>query len=172
MPDLGSGGDLSGVTEDDMKGGSWKALEPGTYRFMVEGSDYKETKKGNGMRLGLKLTSLESNYPNAKLYEYLTLVHPNPDTVKIARAKLKALALAVGHPAPDHIARSEELHGIPMLVKVGRKKAQEGFGDANGFDNYVVDYFPMSAASSGSAASPPAYTPDDIPPPSDDDIPF
>ena len=156
--------DLSDVQDDDMQGGAWRALPDGEYACEVVESDYKRTKAGNGMVLTLKVEILEPEYRNRHFFDHMTLEHPNADTVRIARAQLKRIALAVRHPNPNLIGDSFELHNVPMLVKLTREKAKSGFGDANGYENRVMSYSPMGSQAAAQSNGPrPQTAADDIP---------
>lgn len=164
--------DLSEVREEDMEG-TWRALPSGDYAFTITDSDYKDTKGGDGKCLHLLLECVEPDR-SAKLRDFLTLRHPNSDTVRIAKARLKSIAIAVGHPNPDYVKRSEELHNIPMLCRVSREEAEEPkYGDVDGWRNRIVSYKPMDGRGT---VDPPADSgpsdQDEPPPPSDDDIGF
>lgn len=162
---------LSDITEDDMGGGQWTAWEQGEYRMMVVGSEYKATRNGDGHYLNLELTCLDGERHDQKKFDILVLEHPNQDTTKIARAKLKELAIACGHPSPDHISDSEELHGIPVRAYITKKKSKDPqYGDASGFENRIAGYKACEeTARSAPAARPqaasqePAHVRDDIP---------
>ena len=145
---------LSDVSDEDMGGGGWTAWPQGDYRMMVIGSEYKATKAGDGHYLNLKLVCLDGEQNGKEKYDILVLEHPNPDTTKIARAKLKELAIAVGHPTPDQVDESEDLHGVPMQVYITRKKAKDPqYGDGQGFENRIAGY---SAAEERKASPPQA----------------
>jgi hypothetical protein len=151
--------DLSGVDENDA-GGSWRALPDGEYIARVVKSDYKQTRSKNGMVLKLEIKT--STPKEGTFFENLTLQHPNADTVRIAKAKLKALAVACRHPNPDRIEQSEELHDISFTV-VLKRVADKDFGDSDGFANRVMSYRPMGA---------PASTRQTAQPKPKDDVPF
>lgn len=138
--------DLSGVTKEEaerMRG--WRALPPGEYRFIVLSSDYKTTKNGDGMCLHLDLQCIEREHERVKLRDFLTLEHDNPQTVQIANARLKQLAIACGHPNPDFIGDSRELHNKPFLAILTREKVEQ-YGDAEGFKNQIARYKSVGAS--------------------------
>lgn len=141
MPYLGE--DLSGVDESDAQG-SWRALPDGEYVARILKSEYKQTRNRDGMVLKLEIRTATPR--EGTFFENLTLQHPNSDTVRIAKAKLKAIAVAVRHPNPDRIENSEELHDIPFSVVLKRQK-DERFGDSEGFANKAVAYKPIGAPS-------------------------
>lgn len=178
MAKLGGGGDCTGVTEDDMNsgGGGWEAMPAGWYRFMVESSEYKPTNAGNGMCLHLSLRCLDQEHLSAEKRDFLTLEHPNADTTRIARAKLKQLAIAVDHPTPDLVGDSSDLHNKPVMVKLGVEKAKDPqYGDRNGMQNRVFAYksiadYRAENAGSGKPSAPRQATAPAAP--VDGDIPF
>jgi hypothetical protein len=167
MPRLDA--NLADVKDEDMGGGGWRAFKDGEYVFHVLESDYRPTKAKNGMVLELVYECIDpAAGRSGKVYEYLCLEHPKSDVVRIAKAKLKELAIAVGHQNPDFIRASEELHNRPFILKVKRVKAEEGFGDDQGMKNEAIGYVPMGSQRPRTAAAN-----GDEPPPHDDaDIPF
>jgi hypothetical protein len=156
--------DLSDVQDDDMQGGSWRALPDGEYACEIVESDYKRTKKGDGMVLKLKVEILEPEHRGRHFFDHMTLQHPNADTVRIARAQLKRVAVAVRHPNPNMIGDSVELHNVPMLAKLTREKSKGNFGDADGYENRVMAYNPMGSQTAAPKNAPrPQTAADDIP---------
>ncbi|HEX9639996.1 MAG TPA: DUF669 domain-containing protein [Candidatus Krumholzibacteria bacterium] len=184
MARLGEGGDCRNVSDEDMEAtGGWVAMPEGWYRFMVESSDYKRTKAGDGMCLHLSLRCLErGKHQGEEKRDFLTLVHPNDDATRIARARLKQLAVATGHPKPDYVEDSNQLHNKPVMVKLGLEEASDPkYGDRNGNQNRVFGYLSIAdyRAKHGNggeeapgAAAPPPPTGDEPPPHNDADIPF
>jgi len=171
---------LDTVTDDDMAGvGAWRAMEAGEYRFLCEASDYKPANSGDGMVLHLEHRCVEPDrYAGKQLRDFLTLEHSNSDTVRIARAKLKQLAVAIGHANPDVIDNSEELHNVIFIAQVGVETAKNPrYGDADGNQNRIVCYKPLADAS-GTTPTPPrpqseAPQPESpIPAHAADDVPF
>jgi len=163
--------DTSSVTEEDMSGGGgdYMSIETGEYPFIVVKSTYKPNNKNNGWVLGLQQQCLDPAIGKRVLFDHLNLVNPSEDAVKISLARLKQLALAVGHPTPDRIESSEDLHGKPYILRVVKRRAKPDrvqYADSEGFENVIAEYKPFSTP----AATPPA----DAPPsrPSDDDVPF
>ena len=90
--------DLTDVTQEDLDsgGGGWLAMPEGWYRFVIQSSDYKQNHAGTGWRIGLQFHCVEpGQFAKQKLFEYLSVVHRNADTMRIARAHLKQLAIAL-----------------------------------------------------------------------------
>ncbi len=129
--------DLSGV--DVTAEPEWKALPDGTYRAMVTHSEYKETASGFGKCLHLTFTILDGEHETRTVRDFLTLEHKNETPVRIAMEKLKRLALAAGLDGGS-VDDSDELHTKPVMVTVSREKADNGYGDDDGFQNRVKKY--------------------------------
>lgn len=170
-----AGIDLSSVKEEDLnKGGRRKLLPDGWYRMMLAKDELKPSKKTKGgLVLHATFRILDPGH-EGELREFLTVKHPNAETVQIAKAALKALAIAVGHPNPDRIMASDELFTKPFM---GRVYTQEGKGDQQD-NNRIGAYLSLDAyreQEGGEDVGPAATQPpqgEEPPPPSDDDIPF
>ena len=163
--------DLSDIKDDDMGGsGGWTAWPTGDYRMMITGSEYKPTKAGTGMMLVLDMACLESSLQGQKKTCWLVLQHPNADTMRIAKARLKELAIATDHPTPDQVDESSDLHNKPFLASITKKWSDDPkYGDDQGFTN---DFAGFKACGDGAApqAPPPSNSP--LPSMGNDDIPF
>ena len=141
MPRIGAA--LSDVKDDDMPRGSWVALESGKYPFMITSSEYRRTKVGDGMCLHLHLQCIHPSHSRVQLRDFLTLEHRVPDTVRIAKGRLKQIALACKVKNPDFVENSEELHNIPFLASVSKEEAQDPkYGDVDGYENRIAKYEP------------------------------
>ena len=163
------GQDLSGVKNEDMEG-SWRSLPEGDYPFFIFQSDYKKTSKGDGMCLHLRLKCVDPGHSKTELRDFLTLEHPNSDTVKIAKARLKSIAICVGHANPTHVENSEELHGTVLLAHVLQEEADNPkYGDSDGMQNRISYYKPANPAPNGQQQVQP---PEEEPPPPTDEPPF
>ncbi len=162
--------DLSDIGDDDMGGsGGWTAWPQGDYRMMITGSEYTATKAGTGMMLVLEMACLEPSLQGQKKTCWLVLQHPKADTMRIAKARLKELAIATDHPTPDQVDESSDLHNRPFLAFITRKKsADPKYGDGQGFTNDFAGF--KSCEVEGTAQAPPPPSSGGGAPP--DDIPF
>lgn len=157
---------LSGVTKEQMdRAGGWRAKDPGNYTFICTQSDYKPTSNGDGMCLHLQFQCVDRGHERFKIRDFLTLEHPNEKVVEIANAKLKTLAIAVGHPKPDFVRDSRELHNKRFTGVIVKEKVDR-YGDSDGFQNRVVGY---QAVGTSEDAAPNDYSEQEPPPPTDDD---
>ncbi len=97
-------------------GDEFKAWPDGTYRGMVTESDYIATKAGNGHYLMLTMACLDDSMKSRLHWENFNLDNPSVQTMQIAMAQLKSLAIAIGIPNPDQINDSSILHNKPFLI--------------------------------------------------------
>lgn len=95
----------------------------GDYEVQVENSEVKTTKTNNTM-LKITLTIISGAYTGRKIFENFVLSN------SIAMSRLKTLASVGGHPRPDCLTDSEELHGIKCIVSVTIKTDDE-YGPSN-----------------------------------------
>ena len=94
---------------------SFEPIPAGKYLAAIVDSTTKPTKNGAGEYLEIVLEVLEGPYKGRRLWERLTLKHPNDVVVRIASANLSAICHAV---AVMTLRDSHELHDIPMTVTV------------------------------------------------------
>lgn len=125
---------LSGFNANDVEpAGDFSPIPDGDYVACIVDSKMKGTKNGDGQFLELQLQVVEGEYQGRFIWDRLNLDNPNEKAVSIARGTLSAICRAVGKMTPDD---SNELHAIPMLVKVTR----ETWGDDGQTSNKVKSY--------------------------------
>tara|TARA_R110000803_G_scaffold210592_1_gene282849 strand:- start:459 stop:908 length:450 start_codon:yes stop_codon:yes gene_type:complete len=95
-------------------------IDAGWVLAEISKSEIKVTKdkKGKYIALSFKLDEDEEN-AGRMVYTNLNIVNSNETAVKIARADLKAICTAVGH--EGELEDTEDLHGIPMAIKLSVK---------------------------------------------------
>jgi hypothetical protein len=114
---------LNGFNANDVDPNvGFEPVPAGKYLAVIVDSRTKQTKNGAGEYLQLEFEIVDGPYKGRKVWERLTLRHPNETTVKIAKANLSAICRAVGVMKPSD---SVELHGIPLTVVVGLKKRED-----------------------------------------------
>ena len=133
-----------------------KALDPipaGWYNAKITESEMKPTKDGEGTMLALTLQVIDGQYANRKLFDRLNLQNKNAVAQNIAYQTLSAICHATG---VIQVQDSQQLHGIPLMVKVNLRPAGQGkdgqFYDAS---NEVKGY----KAIEGQQAPPPGFAP-------------
>ena len=92
----------------------FSALPAGDYSVLISSSEWKPAKSG-GQYLSLTLQVLEGPHQGRFLWHNLNLNHGNAQASEIAQRELSAICRAVGRMT---IEDSEQLHDIPMIVKV------------------------------------------------------
>lgn len=121
-------------------------IPAGKHVCVITGSEMKPTKAGDGEYLQVELEVIDGPHKGRKLWDRLTLKHPNETTVRIARGTLSAICRAVGVMAPTD---SVELHNVPLVASVGLKKRE----DTGEMTNVVKGYAKRESAAAPRAAA-------------------
>ena len=129
--------DVEVVDED------FSVLPSGEYPVIVEDSEFRETKAGDGHYLFLQLSVIDGHGKNRKLFDRLNLDNPNAQAVEISKKQLASLCRAVGK---QKISDSGELHDIPVVARVEIRKGSNGYQDSNDIKGYKK-YHSIPAAS-------------------------
>lgn len=104
------------------------------YLAVITATEMKPTKNGSGEYLQIELEVIEGPQKGRKLWDRLTLKHPNDLTVKIAKGTLSAICRAIGVMAPKD---SVELHNLPLVISVGCKKRDDNGEMTNVIKGYA-----------------------------------
>jgi hypothetical protein len=119
----------------------------GDYKAVITESEVKQTKAGDGQYLNLRVEIIEGEYSGRIVFVILNLWNPNPKAVEIANRELATIVAAVGKPGAQN---SEELHNIPMTIKVGLEQGKP-WVDTSGVQhdgepkNKIKNYLPYAA---------------------------
>lgn len=114
---------------------------------VLQRSEMKPTSKGDGHYLSLEFLVIEGKYEGRRFFDRLNLDNPNEQAVKIAERSLSALCRAAGK---LKVSDSEELHDIPVVLKLGVDPAR-GEYEAR---NKVKNYLPVENTRSGTDSKP------------------
>lgn len=116
----------------------FEAIPAGKYIAVINDSDMKDTRSGNGRYLQLEFEIVDGECKGRKVWTRLNLENSNPEAVKYARADLAAICRAVGvlHPAD-----SVELHNLPLQITVKCRRNQD-----DEMTNEVKSFAPVPAA--------------------------
>lgn len=98
-------------------------LPDGEYLAIIEASEWKKTKKGDGTFLELTLQVVDGACKGRKVWDRLNLDNPNAVAVEIAQGTLSAICHATG---VLKVSDSAQLHSVPMLVRVKVKAGENG----------------------------------------------
>lgn len=143
-----------GFTQEEVQvaqNDSYAALPAGNYVAQVERSEVKQTKDGTGSYLSLGFKVMDGDYAGRVLFGNITLTNKNSQAQEIGRKQLIKLSTACGL---GHLQDSEQLHGIPVMIKVSDSRVYEGEKQ-----NDIKDYKPVQQIQQSGFAQPsPAQT--------------
>lgn len=122
----------------------------GWYNVAMDESDLKPTKDGAGTFLQSRFNILDGQYRGRKLFTRLNIRNANAQAQEIALRQLSAIGHAVG---VLHIADSQQLHGLPLKVKVKIRKGDDNYEDQNEIISYKNINEPVETVA-GTAAAP------------------
>lgn len=128
--------DLSNVNQNVDPNATFDPLPTAWYVMAAVKSEWKPTKNNDGQYLQIEFEVDPNHHPELKgrkVWDRLNLQNKNEQAVEIAQRTLKALIVACGK---STVSNSEELHGIPVLVKVVAKPARDGYDASNDVKGY------------------------------------
>lgn len=139
--------DLNGFNANDYEPlGDFEAIPAGNYSAMATDSETKKTKAGTGSYLQLVWEIIDGPHAGRKLWSRLNLDNPNSKAVEIAKRELSSICRAIGVFNPGD---SQELHNIPVVLKVGVEKRK----DTGEMTNRIKGYDAMDGAAQSQPAS-------------------
>ncbi len=112
---------------------SFDPIPAGWYQAIISNSEMKATRDGYGEYLSLTLQIVDGQYENRLVFARLNLKNANDKAVDIARKDLAAICRAVGVMSPQ---ASEELHDIPLMIKVKVRPASGEYEASNDIGGY------------------------------------
>jgi len=112
---------------------SYEPIPAGWYQAIISSSEMKATRDGYGEYLSLTLQIIDGQYENRLVFARLNLKNANDKAVDIARKDLAAICRAVGVMSPQ---ASEELHDIPLMIKVKVRPASGEYEASNDIGGY------------------------------------
>lgn len=124
--------------------GNFEPLPPGEYQVKIIDSDVITTKTGKPM-LKIEMAvedngaaGFSAHLIGRKIWEQFVLEN------EVAQSRLKGLASAAGHPHPDMIRDSEELHGLRLSLRV-KIENDEQYGPRNKITTFKPALFQSAA---------------------------
>ena len=105
----------------------FSALPAGDYTALITNSEWRDSKAGV-QYLALTLQIIEGAHQGRFLWHNLNLNHPMAQAAEIAQRELSAICRATGQMA---ISDSEQLHNIPVIVKVAYVPAKGEWPEKN-----------------------------------------
>lgn len=135
-------------------------LPSGWYIAAITKSEMKQTAKKDGSYLALEYTLMDEKAKGRKAFENLNINNKNATAVEIAYATLSAICHATG---VFQVQDSQQLHGIPLQIKLGLEPAGKGpdgkdYPDRNTIDGHkAVDGSTPVAGSPAPGQAAPAW---------------
>ena len=108
-------------------------IPSGWYPMVIKNSEMKPTKDQQGAYLKLEFEVIDGEYRGRKVWDRLNLQNKNPVAVEIAYGSLSAICHAAGI---IQVQDSQQLHGIPIEVKVRLKEADGNYDASNDVRGY------------------------------------
>ena len=116
-------------------GGDFEPLPVGDYNMMVIETEINRNKKDTGDYLKVVLHCLDEEYAGRRVYEYININHPNEKVVAIAERQLAELCNACG---VLELEDTQELHEIPIVVRLKVEAGNEQFGPSNKVKKFMA----------------------------------
>lgn len=142
---------------DAQVGLGFDPVPAGEYLAQIVGSEVGSSKNDN-MMLILTWLIIEGEHSERMVFDRVML-SGSEQSVKLGKRRLKTIAVAVGHPNPNRIDDSGELHGLPCFITISVKKGLEDYSDFNEIKNYRPlngpNHQPAAAAPPAGGPAPP-----------------
>jgi hypothetical protein len=124
-----------------------------TYNVQIVKSEVVQTKDKTGTLLKTQFKIIDGKFKGRIIFGQYNLTNQNPQAVEISRKQMKTLCDAIGK--PDGVKDSNELHNIPLQIKVSIKPAKGIYAEQNEIKFYSKYKGPTTeGASSEGEASP------------------
>ena len=108
-------------------------IPTGWYQGMIEATTMKPASNKMGSYLEVITVITTGAYQGRKVYDRLNLNNQNPVAVEIAQGTLSAICHATG---VLQVQVAEQLHNIPLEVRVLLVPAEEGYDESNDVKGY------------------------------------
>lgn len=126
---------------------NYELLPKGDYLCMAIASELKPNSKRTGDYLQITFEVLDGPCKGRKIWDRLNIRNANKTAEKIAMEQLNALCMATG---VLHLNDSDQLHNLPVVLKVDIEAGRDGYDDQNRVKGY---------AAAGGATAPRASAP-------------
>lgn len=114
---------------------TYDLLPKGDYLCMAIASELKPNSKRTGDYLQITFEVLDGPHKGRKIWDRLNIRNANKTAEKIAMEQLNALCLAVN---VMHLSDSDQLHNLPVTLKVDIEAGKDGYDDQNRVKGYVA----------------------------------
>jgi len=142
---------------DTKVGLGFDPVPAGAYQAQIIDSELGHSKNDNLM-LNLTWMIIDGDCAERMVYDRIML-SGSDKAITFGKRRLKTLAEAIGHPNPNRIDDSTELHGLPCLITVIVRKGGGEYSDSNEVKNYQPLTSSAPQQSAAAAVAPPANSP-------------
>lgn len=115
--------------------GEYELIPEGYYVASIIDSEERTTKDGQGKYISLCLEILEGKFKTRRIWPKLNIKNNNPKSVQISMADLASICKATGVMCPTN---TQELHEIPIVVKVKISPPKNGYEASNDISTYIA----------------------------------
>lgn len=115
--------------------GTYDPLPSGWYVAQITETEAKVPKSGQGKMLCVTYEIIDGEYRGRKVWSNFCFEHPNAEAQRIARGHISAISHAVGLP---HCNESEQLHHVPLKIKVALDRDRNGDELVNKITGYAA----------------------------------
>lgn len=139
------------VVDGGGAGDDYSPLPPGWYHVTVSAAEVQDTKAGNGKMVFFRLDVTGPSHAGRVLFDRQVVAHPNPDAVRIGRARFGEACLAAGFDTKPSDTKAFIGRSFEVKVKTERSKqygdqsrpvayrASKGVAGVDGAGGYVAD---------------------------------
>lgn len=113
--------------------GTYDALPAGWYNAVIDNTEMKPTKAGTGAYLEIRFNVVDGEFTGRKVFARLNIRNPNPVAQEIGYKDLSAICHAVGI---INVQQSQQLHNIPLKIKVSVTPADGQYEASNDIKAY------------------------------------
>ena len=125
---------LNFQADPTMPTNSHELLPKGDYLCMAIASELKPNSKRTGDYLQITFEVLDGPAKGRKIWDRLNIRNANKTAEKIALEALNNLCVATG---VMHLQDSDQLHNIPVVLKIDIEAGRDGYDDQNRVKGYV-----------------------------------
>lgn len=119
---------LSGFDANQVKDTGFDLLPVAEYQAVITESELKKANSGNFAYFNFTFEIIDGEYTGRKIWQRITQNSDSEKARNIGKAQLASICRAVGKMTPND---TEELHDLPMLIRVGIEKGTNGYPDRN-----------------------------------------
>ena len=118
---------FNGANEEAMD--DYSVIPAGLYNAQIVKTEIVPTKNKNGTLLKAQFKVIDGKFKGRVIFSQYNITNPNNTAVEISRKQIKTLCDAIGK--PNGFKDTNEIHNIPMQIKVAIKPASGQYAESN-----------------------------------------